>query len=160
MVQREWDGMAPPPPSPQIQAQELSMSTASTSAILIKPEPSTSLQNEQTLRAEMVKQFSHFTGMKPDWAEKCLQDCSWNWDVRFKHFFIIFARFYYRMHRRHLAISEIRSHHRHFHKFEDDIGMKRDLLDWTLNGTMLNSNQLLKKNHMNIQKNTFFYCDH
>ncbi|KAF7638092.1 hypothetical protein Mgra_00002544 [Meloidogyne graminicola] len=37
--------------------------------------------NDLNTRNEMVKQFCVFSGMKPDWSEKCLQDCAWSWEV-------------------------------------------------------------------------------
>ena len=89
--------MAPPPPSPQ-QPQVLLAGMAGTSTSTI----GTFIKNEMTegggilqqqtniifnpndlnARTEMVKQFCVFSGMKPDWSEKCLQDCAWSWEVR------------------------------------------------------------------------------
>ena len=74
--------MAPPPPSPQM-TQEAALMTSSAA---IKMEPSTSAAaiynaNNPSVRSEMIKQFCAYSRMKPEWAEKCLQDCAWNWEV-------------------------------------------------------------------------------
>lgn len=100
---QQLDGMAPPPPSPQQQLSLLNpqtllsgMAGTSSGTFPIKNEMATeggiqqqqqtnlfinpSTTNNLNARTEMVKQFCLFSGMKPDWSEKCLQDCAWSWE--------------------------------------------------------------------------------
>jgi hypothetical protein len=78
-----------PPPTPQpssssslmmssmaLLPQQPQMAPGSSSSILpIKQE------TDADREAAVVTRLSQFTGMKPEWARKCLVDCAWDYEV-------------------------------------------------------------------------------
>lgn len=66
-------GGAAQPPAPATTAQQLPPSTT---------QPTAYDRNDPAIQAAMVEQFAKQSGMKPEWARKCLEDQAWDYEVR------------------------------------------------------------------------------
>ena len=64
------NGLAPPPTPQPSQSQ------------VVVPQMQNLVDLEK--QNQMVQKFSQFSGMKPDWSKKCLDDCHWDFEVLLK----------------------------------------------------------------------------